>query len=671
MKIILHQFFQLFIFGLFFFFLIPTSFIQCELSKTKVQNNVASGNVTSNFFLTNGTLKWSSLFQKLNQENVTQNNAKTVYINQPHLKGTFLIRKKRAHGKGWMRPTKSGGHSTRKTNSGRKPFSTTNKTKRKASIQPPRKQPQLKAYPQRKASVGYQLKQAKSGTSKLKSIPKLKLAPKPSTSLDQYKSHAPPANKPLRKASIGFKLAQNRESKKQATETSSSDNEKKDATTGKPKIQRKASVGYKLAQTKKDQTQKEGTKSKSESSSSSDSEDGHKGKPGKAKTLQKSSDGSKQETSKSESSNADQHDTSSTSSSDETKKRKTADRSSQQPNVYDTPESLSEQSETGEKAKKQQPSGDQKQKTQKSASASGNPDEPNNGPTGTSTHADTSDDSSSSEKTEESPDKSPGRVKTQRKASVGFKLEEQRKAQAAAAAAAAASTAASAESASTKAPPAKPERHYITEDRGPRDKPPKGTDFDPAEVCEQACLTTVTKNADSERFPTRQVQTDPEAGDRFVYQSAEVGREHMGRGTDMNKSARRKAQALGESGNQGGQQGGEEGQEEGKKNQAGHPLGSRFGGQGVLDNVIPQNAHINQGNWREMEAVIAQDVQDHGRVRFSQLALYDDGQQTRPTAMRFKVETLGGDLIRYGTVDNPPNKPKGTTPPPPRPADGA
>ena len=641
------------------------------MSKTKVQNNVASGNVTSNFFLTNGTLKWSSLFQKLNQENVTQNNAKTVYINQPHLKSTFLIRKKRAHKNAWMRPTKSGGHSTRKTNSGRKPFSTTNKTKRKASIQPLRKQSQLKTYPQRKASVGYQLKQAKSGTSKLKSIPKLKLAPKISSSLDQHKSHAPPASTPLRKASIGFKLAQSRESKKQATGTSSSDNEKKDATTGKPKIQRKASVGYKLAQTKKDQTQKESTKSKSESSSSSDSKDGHKGKPGEAKTLQKSSDGSKQETSKSESSNADQPDSSSTLSTEEAKRRKTADRSSQQSNA---PESLSEQSETGEKAKKQQPSGDQKQETQKStASASGNPDEPNNGPTGTSTHTDTSVNSSSSEKTEESSDRSPGRVKTQRKASVGNKLEEQRKAEAAAAAAAAAARAAApGESASTKAPPARPDRHYISEDRGPRDKPPKGTKFNPEEISTQASLTTETKNADSDRFPTRQVQRDPKAGDRVVYQSSVIGRENLDKGTDVNNSARKKVQEPKKDGE--AQQGGEEGQEEGKKDQAGHMLAKRLGGQGTLDNVIPQNAKINQGNGKEMEAVIAQDVKDYGQVRYTQLNIYDDQpdmpKATRPSETRFKVETLGGDLIRYGIVDNPPNKPEDMNPLP-RPADGA
>lgn len=128
---------------------------------------------------------------------------------------------------------------------------------------------------------------------------------------------------------------------------------------------------------------------------------------------------------------------------------------------------------------------------------------------------------------------------------------------------------------------------------------------------------------------------------RVEFQEVELSRDNLikGKGTSVNKSARKHAQDRGEEGDQ-----------------AGHLCAKRLGCRGVMDNVIPQNAQINMGNWKEMEKVIAKDVQKYDKVKLSQLPVYNEGE-TRPKEILFKVETEGGKLIRYGKVDNPFTRP--------------
>lgn len=184
---------------------------------------------------------------------------------------------------------------------------------------------------------------------------------------------------------------------------------------------------------------------------------------------------------------------------------------------------------------------------------------------------------------------------------------------------------------------AAPKRHHISANSGPNDsnKTP-GKSMKPKSIQPKKSLKTVVKDAGSERFPVRKVQTNPKAGGRIEYQKSEISVNNLGKGTRTNVVSRKRSKSLGNQGDH-----------------TGHILGASLGGRGDKSNTFPQNAQVNTGNWKKMEGVIRKDVQQHGKVTLSQQLLYGDKKATRPNSMRFKVESQNGDLIRYGKVDNP------------------
>ncbi len=194
---------------------------------------------------------------------------------------------------------------------------------------------------------------------------------------------------------------------------------------------------------------------------------------------------------------------------------------------------------------------------------------------------------------------------------------------------------------------ATPTRHHLTLSSSQSGKNKPTSQLKPETIKPNKNLKTVIKDGSSARFPTREVQTNPKAGGRIEFQASEISAEHLGKGTSTNLSARKRSKSLGA---------------RPESDQTGHLLGASLGGRGVKDNTFPQNAKMNQGQWKSMESIIANDAKKHGTVKLSQQLKYGDkAQPGRPTEMRFKVETEGGKLIRYGSVDNPTL---------PRPADG-
>lgn len=192
----------------------------------------------------------------------------------------------------------------------------------------------------------------------------------------------------------------------------------------------------------------------------------------------------------------------------------------------------------------------------------------------------------------------------------------------------------------SKSIPTVPIRHYISRNTGP--------DYSPTE--RQVPLSTrenvvPTPNLPSffyhgtEHYAERHFETNDQAGGRVEYMRAVVNRTHLTtrQGTAMKRETIEKKNELGN-----------------MLDDAGHLLAARFSGQGVINNMIPQNKDINRRNWRLMEKMIAQDVLHYDTVNYSIRVLYSDNDSTRPYAFIFKVETTDGRCIRYGYVDNPP-----------------
>ncbi len=193
-----------------------------------------------------------------------------------------------------------------------------------------------------------------------------------------------------------------------------------------------------------------------------------------------------------------------------------------------------------------------------------------------------------------------------------------------------------------------PKQYFISEYNSHLDLPPLKTNFNPNDICEQPNLILTSINLNNDELATRHVQTDPEVKNRFIYQCAEVTLKNLKNKFKLSfpEKLRKKVLELGENGDH-----------------AGHVLGNRFSGEGVLNNGFPQNAVINQVNWKVMEKVIYVTMEKllnekNNFVKYSHLAVYDDKQKekkTRPKEILFKLENEKKELIIYGKLDNPSN----------------
>ncbi len=190
-----------------------------------------------------------------------------------------------------------------------------------------------------------------------------------------------------------------------------------------------------------------------------------------------------------------------------------------------------------------------------------------------------------------------------------------------------------------------PKKHYISETNGPFNDFPEDKYLDVNDICEicDEFLDIEKKNFKMTKKggPKGFVQINNSAYNRVEFLFAIINIEDKTKGTDINPTAKNKFETLKE-----------------ENDQAGHLLAKNLGGKGGMDNVIPQNAKINQGNWKEMEKVISNDVENYGSVEFTLRVIYDDTHKEfmkRPKEILFKVESKQKKLIRFGKVDNPPS----------------
>ena len=77
---------------------------------------------------------------------------------------------------------------------------------------------------------------------------------------------------------------------------------------------------------------------------------------------------------------------------------------------------------------------------------------------------------------------------------------------------------------------------------------------------------------------------------------------------------------------------------------AGHIIAKRLGGSGDVDNVFPQDSHINRGQFKAFEAKIADAVKTYGSVDISIQLKYGKGG-TRPTYIIYSYTTPNGDTV--------------------------
>ena len=84
-----------------------------------------------------------------------------------------------------------------------------------------------------------------------------------------------------------------------------------------------------------------------------------------------------------------------------------------------------------------------------------------------------------------------------------------------------------------------------------------------------------------------------------------------------------------------------EGQEYRDTDDRGHLIGHQFGGSDRLENLVPMDAKLNQGDFVKLESTLADAVKDGADVRMKVEPVYE-GDSTRPSEFRVTY-SIDGD----------------------------
>ena len=84
-----------------------------------------------------------------------------------------------------------------------------------------------------------------------------------------------------------------------------------------------------------------------------------------------------------------------------------------------------------------------------------------------------------------------------------------------------------------------------------------------------------------------------------------------------------------------------------KKDDGGHLIANRFGGSGEIDNLVPQNKHLNRsgGEWYKMEQEWANALKEGKKVEVDIQPIYN-GTSTRPDSFSVHYKIDGKETIR-------------------------
>lgn len=74
----------------------------------------------------------------------------------------------------------------------------------------------------------------------------------------------------------------------------------------------------------------------------------------------------------------------------------------------------------------------------------------------------------------------------------------------------------------------------------------------------------------------------------------------------------------------------------------GHVIGDQFDGSNGLENMIPQNAELNRGDFKKLENQLAQEVKDGKQVRVEIKMVYE-GDSRRPSQIRV-IYSINGTI---------------------------
>ena len=107
---------------------------------------------------------------------------------------------------------------------------------------------------------------------------------------------------------------------------------------------------------------------------------------------------------------------------------------------------------------------------------------------------------------------------------------------------------------------------------------------------------------------------------------ATINSTDLGTGTKTNTSSIAQARTMGQN-----------------SDDAGHIIGKRLGGSGGVDNVFPQDPHINRGEFRTFEAKVAKMANTYGSVDVSIELRYANGG-TRPTSIIYTAIAPDGTI---------------------------
>ena len=84
-----------------------------------------------------------------------------------------------------------------------------------------------------------------------------------------------------------------------------------------------------------------------------------------------------------------------------------------------------------------------------------------------------------------------------------------------------------------------------------------------------------------------------------------------------------------------------DGQEYKSTDQKGHLIGHQFGGSDKLENLVPMDAKLNQGDFKKLENTLAKSVKDGADVKLKVEPVYEDNS-TRPVEFRVTY-SIDGD----------------------------
>jgi hypothetical protein len=86
---------------------------------------------------------------------------------------------------------------------------------------------------------------------------------------------------------------------------------------------------------------------------------------------------------------------------------------------------------------------------------------------------------------------------------------------------------------------------------------------------------------------------------------------------------------------------------------AGHIIGKQLGGSGGIENVFPQDCHVNRGIFAQFEGDVGDFIRTHGSGKITVEFEYDlNVSSTRPTNVHYTVESPGGQKLHQNFLNS-------------------